>query len=126
MQRSRGVSQRLAGGVGMLLKKNKVDVIWGEATIDAPGEGHRSRTTNASPIPPKGALGPGSYQGKHIIIATGARPRVLPGLEPDGKLIWTYYEAMVPQGDAEVAARRGLGRDRHRVRLLLSHHGLAR
>src|SRR5262249_19837815 len=45
---------------------------------------------------PKGALGPDSYQAKHIIIATGARPRVLPGLEPDKKLIWTYFEAMVP------------------------------
>jgi dihydrolipoamide dehydrogenase len=45
---------------------------------------------------PKGALGPGAYQAKHIIIATGARPRVLPGLEPDGKLVWTYFEAMVP------------------------------
>ena len=41
-------------------------------------------------------LGPGTYQAKHIIIATGARPRVLPGIEPDGKLIWTYFEAMVP------------------------------
>src|SRR4029453_6337184 len=46
---------------------------------------------------PKGALGPGSYQAKHIIIATGARPRVLPGLEPDKKLIWTYFEAMIPE-----------------------------
>jgi dihydrolipoamide dehydrogenase len=46
---------------------------------------------------PKGALGPGTYQAKHIIIATGARPRVLPGLEPDKKLIWTYFEAMVPE-----------------------------
>ena len=45
---------------------------------------------------PKGALGPGAYQAKHIIIATGARPRVLPGLEPDEKLVWTYFEAMVP------------------------------
>ncbi len=45
---------------------------------------------------PKGALGPGTYQAKHIIVATGARPRVLPGIEPDGKLIWTYFEAMVP------------------------------
>ena len=45
---------------------------------------------------PKGALGAGAYQAKHIIIATGARPRVLPGLEPDKKLIWTYFEAMVP------------------------------
>jgi dihydrolipoamide dehydrogenase len=45
---------------------------------------------------PKGALGPGSYQAKHIIIASGARPRVLPGLEPDNKLVWTYFEAMAP------------------------------
>jgi dihydrolipoamide dehydrogenase len=46
---------------------------------------------------PKGALGAGPYTAKHIILATGARPRVLPGLEPDGKLIWTYFEAMVPE-----------------------------
>jgi dihydrolipoamide dehydrogenase len=39
----------------------------------------------------------GTYQAKHIIIATGARPRVLPGLEPDGEKIWTYFEAMVPK-----------------------------
>jgi len=45
---------------------------------------------------PKGALGAGQYQAKHIIIATGARPRVLPGLEPDQKLVWTYFEAMAP------------------------------
>ena len=45
---------------------------------------------------PKGALGAGSYQAKHIIIATGARPRVMPELEPDKKLVWTYFEAMVP------------------------------
>ena len=46
---------------------------------------------------PKGALGEGTYQAKHIIVATGARPRVLPGLEPDKKLVWTYFEAMVPE-----------------------------
>ncbi len=46
---------------------------------------------------PKGTLGEGIYQAKNIIIATGARPRVLPGIEPDGKLIWTYFEAMVPK-----------------------------
>jgi dihydrolipoamide dehydrogenase len=45
---------------------------------------------------PKGALGPGTYQAKHIIIATGARPRALPGIEPDKKLVWTYFEAMAP------------------------------
>ena len=46
---------------------------------------------------PKGAKGPGTYAAKHIIVATGARPRTLPGMEADGKLIWTYYEAMVPK-----------------------------
>ena len=85
--------KRLNDGVGFLMKKNKVTVIWGEGVIDAPGK----ITVKASKAEaPKGALGPGSYQAKHIIIATGARPRVLPGLEPDKKLIWTYFEAMVP------------------------------
>ncbi len=41
-------------------------------------------------------MGAGTYQAKHVIVATGARPRALPGIEPDGKLIWTYFEAMVP------------------------------
>jgi dihydrolipoamide dehydrogenase len=95
VKRSRGVSARLNGGVGMLLKKNKVDVIWGEASIDAPGKVSVKETKRAEA--PKGALGPGSYQAKHIVVATGARPRVLPGIEPDKKLIWTYYEAMVPE-----------------------------
>eukprot|EP01032_Pedospumella_encystans_P001367 gene1367-1578_t len=45
---------------------------------------------------PKGVLGEGTYTAKHIIVATGARPRALPGIEPDGKLIWTYFEAMKP------------------------------
>ena len=94
VKRSRGVSKRLNDGVGFLMKKNKVTVIWGEATIDAPGK----ITVKASKTEaPKGALGPGTYEAKHIIIATGARPRVLPGLEPDQKLVWTYFEAMVPE-----------------------------
>ncbi len=45
---------------------------------------------------PKNVKGEGTYTAKHIIIATGARPRALPGIEPDGKLIWTYFEAMKP------------------------------
>jgi len=45
---------------------------------------------------PKDTVGPGSYSAKHIIVATGARPRALPGLEPDKKLVWTYFEAMNP------------------------------
>jgi len=93
VQRSRKVSKRLNDGVGFLMKKNKVAVIWGEASIDAPGK----VTVKASKSDaPKGALGAGQYQAKHIIIATGARPRVLPGLEPDKKLVWTYFEAMAP------------------------------
>lgn len=94
VQRSRGVSKRLNDGVGFLMKKNKISIIWGQATIDAPGK----LTVSASKTEaPKGALPPGSYQAKHIIVATGARPRVLPGLEPDKKLVWTYFEAMVPE-----------------------------
>ena len=93
VKRSRAVSKRLNDGVGFLMKKNKVAVIWGEAAIDAPGKVIVKAARNEAP---KGALGPGNYQAKHIIIATGARPRVLPGLEPDKKLIWTYFEAMVP------------------------------
>src|SRR5690348_747584 len=93
VQRSRGVSKRLNDGVGFLMKKNKVQIIWGDAAIDAPGK----ITVKKSAVEaPKGALGPGAYQAKHIILATGARPRVLPGIEPDKKLIWTYFEAMVP------------------------------
>ena len=94
VQRSRAVSKRLNDGVGFLMKKNKVAVIWGEAVIDAPGK----ITVRKSPVEaPKGALGEGAYQAKHIILATGARPRVLAGLEPDKKLIWTYFEAMIPE-----------------------------
>jgi dihydrolipoamide dehydrogenase len=93
VKRSRGVSKRLNDGVGFLMRKNKVSVIWGEASITAPGN---VTVKQAQAEAPKGALGPGSYQAKHIIVATGARPRVLPGLEPDKKLVWTYFEAMVP------------------------------
>ena len=93
VKRSRAVSKRLNDGVGFLMKKNKVQIIWGEAAIDAPG---KITVRPSKSEAPKGALGAGSYQAKHIIIATGARPRVLPGIEPDKKLVWTYFEAMVP------------------------------
>src|SRR6266508_4528127 len=93
VKRSRAVSKRLNDGVGFLMRKNKITVIWGEAAIEAPG---KVTVKAAASEAPKGALGAGGYQAKHIIIATGARPRVLPGLEPDKKLIWTYFEAMVP------------------------------
>jgi dihydrolipoamide dehydrogenase len=100
VQRSRAVSKRLNDGVGFLMKKNKIDVIWGEAFIDAPGKITVGPSKKAAMQPahpaPKNVLGAGSYEAKHIIVATGARPRAIPGIEPDGKLIWTYFEAMVP------------------------------
>ena len=101
VERSRGVSARLNGGVGFLMKKNKVDVIWGEAKLAKGGKIVVSKSSKKPIEPqhpaPKGTKGEGTYSAKHIIVATGARPRVLPGIEPDGKLIWTYFEAMVPQ-----------------------------
>ena len=101
VDRSRKVSARLNGGVGFLMKKNKVDVIWGEAKISKPGEVAVSKSSKKPMEPqhpaPKGTKGEGTYKAKHIIVATGARPRILPGIEPDGNLIWTYFEAMVPK-----------------------------
>lgn len=100
VKRSRGVSRRLNGGVGHLLKKNKVDVIWGEAKIIDVGKVSVSAPTREAVKPqnpvPKNVLGQGEYSAKHIIVATGARPRSLPGIEPDGDKIWTYFDAMVP------------------------------
>ncbi len=101
IRRSRAISAQLNNGVFFLLKKNKVDVIWGEARITRPGEvlvaaSKKPVMQPQSPIP-KGVLGAGAYAAKNIIIATGARPRVIPGVEPEGKLIWTYFEAMVPE-----------------------------
>ncbi len=100
VDRSRGVSQRLNGGVGFLMKKNKIDVIWGEAKLAGKGKVSVTASTKKpmqpQPAVPKGVKGEGEYSAKNIIIATGARPRSLPGIEPDGKLIWTYFEAMVP------------------------------
>jgi dihydrolipoamide dehydrogenase len=99
--RSRGISGQLATGVGFLLKKNKVDVIWGEANISKPGEvvvrASAKPIEQPQNIPPKTKLGEGTYATKNIIIATGARPRVLPGIEPDGENIWTYFDAMKPK-----------------------------
>ena len=91
--RSRGVVKRLNGGVEYLMNKNKITIIWGEATLDGSGKFTVKKTEAAAP---KGALGEGAYTAKHIIVATGACPRVLPGLEPDKKLVWTYFEAMNP------------------------------
>jgi len=83
VKRSRGVAKQLSAGVAHLLKKNKVDVVMGAAKLDGPGkvvvDGDKTLTS------------------KHVIIATGARARSLPGLEPDGDRVWTYKEAMVPK-----------------------------
>ena len=83
--RSRGVAKQLAGGVGHLLKKNKVTVIMGDATLTAPGK-----------LTVKTDKGEQVVEGKAIVIATGARARELPGLEADGKLVWSYRHALVP------------------------------
>src|SRR3989475_3232893 len=88
VKRSRAVAKRLNDGVGFLMKKNKVAVIWGEAALEAPCKVAVKAGRSEAP---KGALGAGSYAAKHVIIATGARPRALPGIEPDGKLVWTYF-----------------------------------
>lgn len=103
--RSRGVSARLNGGVAYLMKKNKIDIIWGEAKLQSQKgdltQVEVRKMTKAVRQPqnpvPKSVLGAGLYEAKHIIIATGSRPRVLPGIEPDGKLVLTYFEAMLPQ-----------------------------
>ena len=87
VKRSRDVAGRLSGGVGMLMKKHKIQVIEGEAKLAKGGEA------------PKVIVGQDTYTAKHVILATGARARTVPqaGLEPDGDKIWTYREAMVPE-----------------------------
>ncbi|MEO8757477.1 MAG: dihydrolipoyl dehydrogenase [Devosia sp.] len=100
VKRSRGIAAQMNNGVQFLMKKNKVDIIWGEAVLTGAGE-IKVEPTKKKPMlpqvpPPKNALGAGTYKAKNIIVATGARPRVLPGIEPDGDRIWTYFESMVP------------------------------
>ncbi len=81
VKRSRGIAKQLASGVGHLLKKNKVAVVMGAGKL-------AGKDTVA--------VGDQTLTAPHIILATGARARQLPGLESDGKLIWSYREAMVP------------------------------
>ncbi len=83
--RSRGIAKQLSGGIGHLFKKNKVTPIMGEAKLVAPGK-----------ITVKTDKGMEEITAKNIIIATGARARELPGLEPDGKRVWNYKSALVP------------------------------
>ena len=86
VKRSRGVAKQLSGGVAHLLRKNKVTVIDGAGKLA--GKGRVAVEKDGKPV--------GTLTAPHIILATGARARSLPGIEPDGKLIWTYKEAMVP------------------------------
>ena len=86
VKRSRGVAAQLSGGVKHLMKKNKITVFDGHAKLA--GAGTISVTKDGKPVAELAA--------PHIILATGARARVIPGMEPDGKLIWSYREAMVP------------------------------
>jgi len=83
VERSRGVAKQLSGGIAHLLKKNKIEVVMGEAKLAGNGQVE--------------VAGVGTLSGKHIILAVGARPRSLPGLEADGDRVWTYREAMVPK-----------------------------
>ena len=84
VKRSRSVAGQLSGGVKHLLRKNKVTVFDGHAKLA--GAGKVAVTKDGKPVAELAA--------KHIILASGARARVLPGIEPDGKLIWSYREAM--------------------------------
>ncbi len=85
VERSRKVAAQLSAGVGYLMKKNKITVFDGSASLAGRGKVKVTGKTAAD------------LTAKHIIVASGARARSLPGLEPDGKLVWTYKEAMIPK-----------------------------
>ena len=85
VKRSRGIAGQLSAGVSHLLKKNKVTVMMGEASIPAKGK-----------VTVKSEKGSDEITAKDIILATGARARELPGLEADGDLVWTYKHALLP------------------------------
>ena len=85
VERSRKVAQQLSNGVAFLMKKHKITVIAGEAKLA--GTGKIAVTKDGKTT---------EYTAKNIVLATGARARTFPRMEPDGKLIWTYREAMVP------------------------------
>jgi dihydrolipoamide dehydrogenase len=85
VKRSRKVAGQLSGGIGHLMKKNKIDVVMGEATLPAKGK-----------VSIKTDKGTKDLKSKNIVLATGARARELPGLEADGKLVWTYRHALQP------------------------------
>jgi dihydrolipoamide dehydrogenase len=85
IKRSRGVAKQLSGGIGHLMKKNKIDVVMGTAALTAPGR-----------VSVKTDKGEEGLEAKAVVLATGARARILPGLEPDGDLIWDYKTALQP------------------------------
>ena len=85
VKRSRGVAKQLSGGVAHLMKKNKITVVMGEATLPAKGK-----------VSVKTDKGTEELTSKNIVLATGARARELPGLEADGERVWTYKHALVP------------------------------
>jgi dihydrolipoamide dehydrogenase len=85
VERSRKVSGQLSNGVKGLMKKHKITVIDGEAKLAGKGKIAVAKGGAST-----------EYEAKHIVFATGARARTFPGMEPDGKLVWTYREAMVP------------------------------
>lgn len=86
VKRSRGVAKQLSSGIGHLMKKNKITVFMGTATLPGQGRvevaGDKGRETLSAPA---------------IVLATGARARSLPGLEPDGDLVWAYKDALTPK-----------------------------
>ncbi len=87
VERSRNAAERLSNGVAYLMRKNDIAVIDGSARLLGQGRiGVTAKT--GEPLP--------DLEAQHIIIATGARPKTLPGIEPDARLIWTYREAMIP------------------------------
>jgi len=87
VERSRRVADRLSRGVASLMKKHGIRVIDGEGRLAGPGlvavRGRDDRTNDIA--------------ARHVVLATGARAKTVPGFEPDGELIWTYREAMVPR-----------------------------
>jgi len=87
VERSRGVAGRMEKGVQFLMKKNKIDVIMGDARVEKGGK-----------ISVKSKDKDETHSAKHVLIATGARAREIPaaGLKADGKRIWTYRHAMTP------------------------------
>ena len=91
VKRSRGVAAQLSGGVKHLMKKNKIDVVMGTARLEPGKPAPAVLVTNDKGAEKK-------LTANHVMLATGARAREIPqaGLKADGKLIWTYREAMTP------------------------------